>query len=236
MKGPGMSTVLYDLAGAEPERRFSPFCWRIKLALAHKNLSFDTIAWRFTEKDVISFSGQGKVPVLVDSDKVIADSWAIATYLEDAYPQQPLLFGGDAGKALTLFVNSWADRSLARGLVPLLILDIFNHLHEKDQAYFRQTREKALGAPLEQIVLSRETKVKELRHLLEPLRGLLKTQNFVAGTAPAYADYAIFGFFQWARCISPLKLIESDDPIYQWRERLLDAFGGLARQAPGYDV
>lgn len=231
-----MSMVLYDLAGAEPERRFSPYCWRIKLALAHKNLSFDTIAWRFSEKDVISFSGQGKVPVLVDGDKAIADSWAIAAYLEDAYPNHASLFGGDAGRALTLFVNSWADRSLLPGLVPLLVLDIFNHLHEKDRAYFRQTREKALGAPLEQTIESRETKVKDLRRLLEPLRSPLKAQNFIAGAAPGYADYAVFGCFQWARCISAFKLIESDDPIYQWRERLLDAFGGLARQAPGYDV
>jgi hypothetical protein len=29
---------LYDLAAAEPERRFSPYCWRIKMALAHKGL------------------------------------------------------------------------------------------------------------------------------------------------------------------------------------------------------
>ncbi len=28
-----MGLQLYDLAGAEPERRFSPYCWRIKLAL-----------------------------------------------------------------------------------------------------------------------------------------------------------------------------------------------------------
>ena len=31
-----MGLQLYDLAGAEPERRFSPYCWRIKLALMHK--------------------------------------------------------------------------------------------------------------------------------------------------------------------------------------------------------
>ena len=64
---------LYDLAGAEPERRFSPYCWRAKLALAHKGLPFDTTSWRFTDKDVIAFSGQGQVPVLVDGDRVVFD-------------------------------------------------------------------------------------------------------------------------------------------------------------------
>lgn len=65
----------YDLAGADPERRFSPFCWRTKLALAHKGLPVETIPWRFTDKDVIAFSSQGRVPVLVDGDKTVFDSW-----------------------------------------------------------------------------------------------------------------------------------------------------------------
>jgi hypothetical protein len=29
-----MAIVLYDLAAAEADRRFSPFCWRTRLALA----------------------------------------------------------------------------------------------------------------------------------------------------------------------------------------------------------
>ena len=65
-----MGMQLYDLAGAESERRFSPYCWRIKLALMHKGLPFDTIPWRFTEKNAIAFSGQGCVPVLIDGDQV----------------------------------------------------------------------------------------------------------------------------------------------------------------------
>jgi len=69
-----MGLQLYDLAGAEPERRFSPYCWRVKMALAHKGLPFDTIPWRFTDKDAIAFSGQGRVPVLIDGDQIVFDS------------------------------------------------------------------------------------------------------------------------------------------------------------------
>ena len=61
-----MAIKLYDLAGAEPDRRFSPYCWRTRMALAHKGLEVETIPWRFTEKDAIAFSGQGRVPVLID--------------------------------------------------------------------------------------------------------------------------------------------------------------------------
>jgi hypothetical protein len=38
--------------------------------------------------------------------------------------------------------------------------------------------------------------------------------------------------FMWARCTSPLELLADDDPVHAWRERLLDAFGGMARAAP----
>jgi hypothetical protein len=42
--------------------------------------------------------------------------------------------------------------------------------------------------------------------------------------------------FLWARAISPLRLLAPDDVIAAWRERMLDAHGGLARKAPGYPV
>jgi glutathione S-transferase len=87
-----MGMQLYDLAGADLERRFSPYCWRIKLALMHKGLPFDTIPWRFTGKKAIAFSGQGRVPVLIDGDQVVFDSWTIANYSEDRHPDRPCCF------------------------------------------------------------------------------------------------------------------------------------------------
>src|SRR5688500_18899507 len=89
-----MAIKLYDLAGAEDDRRFSPYCWRVKMALMHKGLEFETVPWRYTEKEAIAFSGQGAVPVLVDGGQAVHDSWNIAVYLEDAYPSRPALFEG----------------------------------------------------------------------------------------------------------------------------------------------
>src|SRR5690348_18398441 len=61
-----MAIQLYDLAGAEDDRRFSPYCWRVKMALKHKGLEFETIPWRFTEKDALAPYKSATVPVLVD--------------------------------------------------------------------------------------------------------------------------------------------------------------------------
>jgi glutathione S-transferase len=231
-----MAMKLYDLAGAQPERRFSPYCWRTKLALAHKGLSCETIPWRFTDKDVIAFSGQGRVPVLVDGDRVVFDSWTIATYLEDAYPQRPSLFGGVAGRAVTRFVNAWADNIVNAGLTPLIVTDILAILDDRDRAYFRQTREKRFGTPLEQVTADRDIRVIAFRKSLEPLRSMLGTQAYLGGEQPGYADYIVFGCFQWARCTSPFRLLLPDDPVWAWRDRLLAAFDGLAQKALGYPV
>lgn len=226
---------MYDLAGADPARRFSPYCWRIRMALAMKRLPVETIPWRFTEKDVLAGLGCDKVPVLVDGDRVLTDSWAIAEYLEDSYPDHPSLFGGAGGRALSRFVNTWCDAVLHAGLVRLVVADIAGILAPADAAYFRQSREARFGQTLEAVQADRDAAVEGFRQSLHPLRMLLRTQPFLGGDTPLYADAIVFGGFQWARCVSPFRLLEAADPVEAWRQRMLDLHGGLARAAPSFD-
>jgi glutathione S-transferase len=230
-----MTLRLYDLAAADPDRRFSPYCWRTRLALAHKALPVETIPWRFTEKAEIAASGQGFVPVLVDGDRWLSDSWKIANYLEDTFPDRPSLFGGAAGRSLTRYYSTFAD-GLVAAIFPFVALDILERVADKDRDYFRASREKRVGMTLETFVAGREAKLPAFRVGLTALRRTLTAQPFLAGDEPLYADYAVFGPFQWARCISPFELLEKDDPVRLWRDRLLDRFGGLARKSPAYDV
>ena len=230
-----MTLRLYDLAGADPNRRFSPYCWRIRLALAHKRLPVETIPWRFTEKAEIAPSGSKTVPVLVDGDRWIADSWTIANYLEDTYPDSPSLFGGAAARRLTRHYSSLAD-ALVSAIFPFIALDILERVADRDREYFRTSREQRVGKTLEAFVANRDAKLPGFRASLAPLRTTLKTQPFFGGDEPLYADYALFGQFQWARCISPFALLEEGDPVKLWRDRLLDCFDGLARKAVAYDV
>ena len=137
---------MYDLAGADENRRFSPYCWRIRMALAQKELDVECIPWRFTEKDKIKFSGQERVPVLMDGNNTIADSWEIANYLEYSYPDSPSL-KLDNGEVL--FIKFWAETVLHPEMLQMLVLDIHNNLSPEDQSYFRESREKLLGRPLE---------------------------------------------------------------------------------------
>jgi glutathione S-transferase len=227
---------LYDLAAAEDDRRFSPYCWRTKMALKHKGLEFETVPWRFTEKDRIEFTGSSTVPVIVDGQRAVYDSFEIAVYLDEAYPSRPGLFEGTESRALSLFLHHWALRSLHPPLLRAILLELFRHLHEKDKAYFRESREKRLGARLEDAGADPKKWLAEFRGALEPLRPALVQNAFVAGKGPGFADYIVFGTFQWARAVSPMRLLEPDDPVFRWRERMLDLFGGYAREAKGYPV
>ena len=231
-----MAIQIYDLAGAEDDRRFSPYCWRVKMALKHKGLDFETIAWRFTEKDRIAPFGASTVPVLVDAGRTVVDSFVIAEYLDEAYPSRPGLFEGSEARALALFFSHWSVRAVHPALMRVIVLDLFASVAEKDRAYFRESREKRFGVTLEQLAADPARKLAEFRATLEPVRPVLAQNQFLSGKGPGFADYILFGTLQWARCISPIRLLESDDPLYAWRERLLDLWGGYARSAPGYAV
>ena len=227
-----MPIQMYDLAGAEPDRRFSPFCWRTKLALAHKQLDVETIPWRYKDKPLIAFANWDRVPVVVDNGAPVVDSWPIALYLENTYSKEPSLFNGAVG--LSRFYNTWTDAVLNPAIARMVVVDILNHLIPEDQAYFRQSREERLGMKLEDASKGRESRLTAFTQLLEPLRQTLATQPYLGGDTPLYADYIVFGSLMWPRCISPLRLIDPADRLNKWSERLLDRFKGMGRNAPRY--
>lgn len=227
-----MSRVLFDLAAADG-RRFSPHCWRSAMALAHKGLESESRATLFTDIGAIG-DGFRTLPVLEDDGRRIGDSWEIAEHLESHYPDRPALFGGESGRSLALFVQHWTAAQMQLPIFRMIVADVHAALAPADQAYFRTSREKRLGRPLEAVQAERERELPAFRAGLAPLRAVLQAQPFVAGVAPAYADYLPFGALQWARMTSPLRLLEDDDPVLAWFGRCLDLFGGFGRRAPGH--
>jgi glutathione S-transferase len=225
-----MSIVLYDLAGADPDLRFSPYCWRTRFALAHKGLPVETIPWRFTETEAIGFSGQARVPVIRDADRVVFDSWSIAEYLEDTHPT-PALFGGAIGRAHACFINAWADSLLVGGIARFIVRDLLDTIDPKDRTYFRTSREARFGMTLEQVQAGREDRLAAFRDSLMPVRLVLRRQDWLGGPAPSYADHIVAGTLMWPRCSSRFQLLAEDDPVAAWFGRVLDLYGGLGRNA-----
>src|SRR5579864_4691753 len=139
--GSAVTLKLFELVGTDAGRPFSPYCWRTRMALAHKGLSAESIPWRFTEKQAIAPHGSERVPVLLDGDNAVVDSWVIANYLEDAFPDRPSLFGDDGGRAMARMLNWWGDVTVVAGMAPLIVADIPVNLDPDDAAYFRKSRE-----------------------------------------------------------------------------------------------
>ena len=221
---------LYDLAGKDG-RRFSPNCWRTRMALAHKGLERRAVPVHFADIPHIAGGNQKTVPVIADGGIVVADSWKIAKYLEQTYPDAPSLFGSPEALALTMFVQGWTADVLHWHVIRLILHDIYMQLDDGDKAYFRSTCEKRFGRTLEDVQSGHEMRVTEFRASLQPLRLLLQAQLWLGGDSPHYGDYLIFGAFQWARVVSSFALLAPDDLVARWFERCLDLFAGLGRRA-----
>jgi glutathione S-transferase len=227
-----MTILFYDLVGQDESRPFSPHCWKVAFALAHKGLAYERVPVRFTEVPQIEGGQSKSVPVIRDGDKVIRDSFAIALHLEEAYPERPSLFGGEGGKAMARFVERWSQLTLHTFIGQAALLDIHSMLEPRDQAYFRESREERFGRRLEEVPLAREERLEGFRASLEPLRTLFWHQPFIGGEAPLFPDYIVAGALQWARVASPFPFLAEDDPVAEWFGRILDAHGGLGRHAP----
>lgn len=225
-----MTIVLYDLVG-DDDRRFSPNCWRSRLALAHKGLACEARPTAFLDIPKICGGTQKTIPVIEDGDKVVAESFAIAAYLEDAYPDRPSLFGGAGGRALTLHLNYWVNMVVHPAVARLVMLDVFNQLRAGDKDYFRSNREGRFKMTLEQFQDRSEARVDAFRVLFDPMRQTLARQPFLGGDGPLYADHLVAGAFMWARVVSRFQVLEPDDPVGAWFERVLDLYDGLARGA-----
>jgi glutathione S-transferase len=230
-----MGLILYELGGRN-DRRYSQFSWRARLAIAHKGLRAETRAIAVSDKQAIAFSGQDRVPILVDGEEVIHDSWRIAEHLERHHAVAPSLFGDAIGHALSRFVNAFVDRSLIPQLVPLLMVDVVDCVESNDARHLREQIERAFRRPLEELAASRDREIVGFRKLLEPVRVTLRAQPFLAGERAAYADYILFSLFQWARIVSAFEVLEPSDPLAAWRERMLDLHDGLARGEPARTI
>jgi glutathione S-transferase len=223
--------LLYELQG-KGGRRYSLFSWRTRMALKHKGLEFESVPVRMSDKTAIAFSGGKTVPIVKDGDTVVRDSWKIAEYLESRYAGASPLFGGEIGRGVSAAFNVWVDRTVVPAMLPLIAADIHQRVDPEDEDYFRQSMEKVLKTTLEASRARRDAALVNLGRVLAPMQEACKRQPFICGASAAYADYILFSVLQWARVMSPQELLGPEDPLCRWRERVLDLFGGFARNVP----
>ncbi|HUQ22310.1 MAG TPA: glutathione S-transferase family protein [Gaiellaceae bacterium] len=157
--------------------RFSTNVERVALALAHKEVEVQSVWVDAADRgEVLRVSGQELVPVLVDGDRVVADSTAILEYLEERFPQRPLYpDDGPRRTELRLFVD-WFNRVWKRP--PNLIVD-----------------EEAKAEPDPALIAELEAEIADALPLFEEL---LSGRDFLFGHELSAADVVAFPFLKYA--------------------------------------
>src|SRR5215469_6603111 len=229
-----MTLSMYERIGHEG-RRPSPFSWRIRYAFAHKGIEPEFRQVRFADVETIrALSGQHFVPIVTDGDRVIHDSWNIAWYLEEQFPDRPTLFHGDGGRGLARLVTHWSDGALGAAIRRLIAADFILCLDAGDRAYYRSSREAMFGCSLEAHCADRPRWLAEFAVVIAPLERTLAEQPYVTGGAPGYPDYILFSVFQYARLGCPHEFLAQGTALRKWRDGLVAAFDRLGDRYPGY--
>jgi glutathione S-transferase len=75
----------------------SAYCWRVLLALEHKNIPYRSHLLKLDQQEhqapqMLALNPRGRVPVLRDDDYVVFESVAVLYYLDLKYPE-PAIFG-----------------------------------------------------------------------------------------------------------------------------------------------
>lgn len=218
---------LYELSAKDEAIRFSPYVWRVRLALLHKGVPFEGVPWHFTQKDMIADAESLTVPVIHDGEQWVKDSFDIGLYLDEQYPDRPIM--PDVAQAR--FFSSWASRVILLGIFPMIAADVWSILRDDDQSHFRSTREKYLRCTLEEARDRRKQAIPAFLNALAPIRDVLAHSSFLSGEEAGWADYACVSSFITARMVSDFDALADDDVLRAWRDRIIGLFDGHISKA-----
>jgi glutathione S-transferase len=92
----------------------SQFSEKVRLILDYKGLRYKKIEVipGVGQLEIFRLSGQRQLPVIKDGNMVVADSTAIAHYLEKNYPDKPLIPTDPKAAALCQILEDWADEAI----------------------------------------------------------------------------------------------------------------------------
>jgi glutathione S-transferase len=156
----------------------SPYSRKVRLVLAEKRLPFDLRAEKVWERraEYLEMNPAGTVPTLIeDNGLAIPDSAVICEYLEEAYPDTPLLGRTLAERVEVRRLVAWFDGKFATEVTR-------NVLGEKFMK-----RLTGRGNP---DAAAMRTGYTALRHHLEYLGWLAENRKWLGGAAMSLADFA----------------------------------------------
>ena len=126
---------------------FSHNSIKVRVALARKGLADEAVdVHPLLRREVKRASGQTLMPVLCDRDRAIADSTAILLYLEEAYPDPPLIPAAAADRAECLVLEEWADAAFMALTRRLAYFELLAHPERLELLFFPKLDERIRSA------------------------------------------------------------------------------------------
>jgi glutathione S-transferase len=195
-------------------------------------------------------SRQRQVPVLKDGSEVIPDSTEIARYLDEKYPDRPLIPSDPRQRGLCLALEDWADESLGiqgrkamigalsqypnfrTSVLPNEVPDLLKNLVGAVPGDIFSFLGTGVGFGPGDI----KSATTILKQALEALCLMLQHQPYLLGDQPTLADFAVAGMTMYIKfpakrymnlpdgiCEKGVPGLADDAnyrPFFDWRDRL----------------
>jgi glutathione S-transferase len=161
----------------------SPYVRKVLACLALKGLDYeiDPITPFYGSDEFERLSPLRRIPVLIEGDLILCDSSVICAWLDEAYPQRPLLPADPADRARSRWLEEYADTRLGDVFIWGLFYQKFVH-------------PVVWGEPGDQARVAR-TLAEDAPGALDYLEAQLPEEGFLFGEI-GLADIAIASFFR----------------------------------------
>lgn len=159
----------------------SPYSRKVRLVLAEKRLPFELRLEKVWERrpEYLELNPAGTVPTLIDEGGLaIPDSGVICEYLEEAYPDTPLLGRTLAERIEVRRLVAWFDGKFATEVTRNLLGEKFM---------------KRLSGRGEPDATALRTGYTQMREHMKYLGWLAETRKWLAGATLSLADFAAAG-------------------------------------------
>ena len=214
----------------------SPFCDKIRRILDVKRQPYEIHNLKVLETvtRLRSLNPIGKVPALDHDGKVISDSTDIAHYLEQTFPDPPLVPRAAAERALAHIIEDWADESLyfyearLRFTFASNIARTAEMLLEGENGFMRAIGAIAAPRKMRDVLAkqgvgrkSEEQVLGDVARHADAVAGWLGTREWLVGERLTLADIAVFVQLTCIRSTAEGERILSTQPtVLSWMERV----------------
>ena len=201
----------------------SPFCRKIRLVLAEKKIEVELVVEKPWERrlDYLRMNPAGKVPLLRIDDMLLAESSSIFEYLEEVYPDPPLLPQSAPERAEARRLQAWFDDKFHNEVTVNLLYERVNK------------RLTGKGYPESKKI---KDGTKNIKYHLDYVGWLMEGRRWLAGDQLSIADFAAAAQLSCLDYIGDVDWTRSD-ALKDWYSKIKSrpAFRGiLADLLPGF--